>query len=140
MKATIVEGNGYSQKDKNKANTDKTKHGNEKSVKSQSQSQSQRRSRIRRNLKWANPYPLNGVGWLEADLDTKKLPLFKQRVLVTMVITYWAQLLQAPTEGYEDAIIVLVITVDNFELKHGLLTLVQNKLFFVHDKEDPWNG
>nr|GEV37683.1 reverse transcriptase domain-containing protein [Tanacetum cinerariifolium] len=37
-----------------------------------------------------------------------------------------AQLLQAPTEGYEDAIIVPTITVDNFELKHGLLTLVQN--------------
>ncbi|GJS15209.1 hypothetical protein Tco_0409681 [Tanacetum coccineum] len=29
-------GTGYSQKDKNKAKTDKTKHGNEKSMKSQS--------------------------------------------------------------------------------------------------------
>nr|GEZ49731.1 hypothetical protein [Tanacetum cinerariifolium] len=48
-----------------------------------------------------------------------------------------AQLLQAPTEGYEDAIVVLVITADNFELKHGLLTLVQNKQFFGHDIEDP---
>nr|GEW73221.1 putative reverse transcriptase domain, ribonuclease H-like domain protein [Tanacetum cinerariifolium] len=48
-----------------------------------------------------------------------------------------AQLLQAPTEGYEDAIVVPVITADNFELKHGLLTLVQNKQFFGHDKEDP---
>nr|GEV89713.1 reverse transcriptase domain-containing protein [Tanacetum cinerariifolium] len=48
-----------------------------------------------------------------------------------------AQLLQAPTEGYEDAIIVPAITADNFELKHGLLTLVQNKQFFGHDKEDP---
>nr|GEU87222.1 reverse transcriptase domain-containing protein [Tanacetum cinerariifolium] len=38
-----------------------------------------------------------------------------------------AQLLQAPTEGYEDAIVVPAITADNFELKHGLLTLVQNK-------------
>nr|GEV48781.1 reverse transcriptase domain-containing protein [Tanacetum cinerariifolium] len=37
------------------------------------------------------------------------------------------QLLQAPTEGYEDAIVVPLITADNFELKHGLLTLVQNK-------------
>ncbi|GJV39882.1 reverse transcriptase domain-containing protein [Tanacetum coccineum] len=35
-----------------------------------------------------------------------------------------AQLLEAPTEGYEDAI-------------HGLLNLVQNKQFFGHDKEDP---
>ncbi|GKB56764.1 reverse transcriptase domain-containing protein [Tanacetum coccineum] len=48
-----------------------------------------------------------------------------------------AQLLQAPTEGYEDAIVVPVITADNFKLKHGLLTLVQNKQFFGHDKEDP---
>ncbi|GKD26680.1 reverse transcriptase domain-containing protein, partial [Tanacetum coccineum] len=48
-----------------------------------------------------------------------------------------AQLLEAPIEGYEDAIVVLEITADNFELKHGLLTLVQNKQFFGHDKEDP---
>ncbi|GKC28078.1 reverse transcriptase domain-containing protein [Tanacetum coccineum] len=47
------------------------------------------------------------------------------------------QFLQAPTEGYEDAIVVPAITADNFELKHGLLTLVQNKQFFEHDKEDP---
>nr|GEY95269.1 reverse transcriptase domain-containing protein [Tanacetum cinerariifolium] len=37
-----------------------------------------------------------------------------------------AQLLQAPTEGYEDEIVVPAITADNFELKHGLVTLVQN--------------
>nr|GEW68103.1 reverse transcriptase domain-containing protein [Tanacetum cinerariifolium] len=43
----------------------------------------------------------------------------------------------APTEGYEDAIVVPAIIADNFELKHGLLTLVQNKKFFGHDKEDP---
>nr|GEW92636.1 hypothetical protein [Tanacetum cinerariifolium] len=46
------------------------------------------------------------------------------------------QLLQAPTEGYEDAIVVPAITADNFELKHGLLTLDQNKQFYGHDKED----
>ncbi|GJV97640.1 reverse transcriptase domain-containing protein [Tanacetum coccineum] len=48
-----------------------------------------------------------------------------------------AQLLEAPTVGYEDAIVVPEITAENFELKHGLLTLVQNKQFFGHDKEDP---
>nr|GEW46753.1 reverse transcriptase domain-containing protein [Tanacetum cinerariifolium] len=58
--------------------------------------------------------------------------------IVTMVDQRtMTQLLQAPTEGYEDAIVVPVITADNFELKHGLLTLVQNKQFFGHDKEDP---
>nr|GFA94832.1 reverse transcriptase domain-containing protein [Tanacetum cinerariifolium] len=59
-------------------------------------------------------------------------------LVVTMVDQRsMAQLLQAPTEGYEDAIVVPAITADNFELKHGLLTLVQNKQFFGHDKEDP---
>ncbi|GJS68468.1 hypothetical protein Tco_0683033 [Tanacetum coccineum] len=48
-----------------------------------------------------------------------------------------AQLLEAPTAGYEDAIVVPKIAADNFELKHGLLNLVQNKQFFGHDKEDP---
>nr|GEW71175.1 reverse transcriptase domain-containing protein [Tanacetum cinerariifolium] len=47
-----------------------------------------------------------------------------------------AQFLQAPTEGYEDAIIVPAITADNFELRHGLLTLFQNKQFFRLDEED----
>ncbi|GJS88859.1 hypothetical protein Tco_0771495 [Tanacetum coccineum] len=46
------------------------------------------------------------------------------------------QLLQAPTEGYEDAIAILEINA-NFELKHGLINHVQNKQFFGHDKEDP---
>nr|GFA87698.1 reverse transcriptase domain-containing protein [Tanacetum cinerariifolium] len=48
-----------------------------------------------------------------------------------------AELLQAPTEGYEDAIIIPEIAANNFELKHGLINLVQNKQFFGHDKEDP---
>nr|GEZ64243.1 hypothetical protein [Tanacetum cinerariifolium] len=47
-----------------------------------------------------------------------------------------AELLQAPTEGYEDVIVIPEITANNFELKHGLINLVQNKQFFGHDKED----
>nr|GEZ08903.1 hypothetical protein [Tanacetum cinerariifolium] len=48
-----------------------------------------------------------------------------------------AQLFQEPTEGYEDAIFIPEIAATNFELKHGLISLVQNKQFFGHDKEDP---
>nr|GFB60789.1 reverse transcriptase domain-containing protein [Tanacetum cinerariifolium] len=33
------------------------------------------------------------------------------------------KLLQAPTEGYEDAIVIPEITANNFELKHGLINL-----------------
>nr|GFA27025.1 reverse transcriptase domain-containing protein [Tanacetum cinerariifolium] len=63
------------------------------------------------------------------DLSTPIVTMADQRTV--------AQLLQAPTEGYEDAIVVPAITADNFELKHGLFNLVQNKQFFGHDKEDP---
>nr|GEX61311.1 reverse transcriptase domain-containing protein [Tanacetum cinerariifolium] len=48
-----------------------------------------------------------------------------------------AKLLQAPTELYEDVIVIPEITANNFELKHGLINLVHNKQFFGHDKEDP---
>nr|GEZ88728.1 reverse transcriptase domain-containing protein [Tanacetum cinerariifolium] len=34
------------------------------------------------------------------------------------------ELLQAPTEGYEDAIVILEITANNFELKHAILMCV----------------
>nr|GEU35364.1 reverse transcriptase domain-containing protein [Tanacetum cinerariifolium] len=48
-----------------------------------------------------------------------------------------AQLLQAPTDRYEDAIVIPEIAATNFELKHGLINLFQNKQFFRHEKEDP---
>nr|GEV27573.1 hypothetical protein [Tanacetum cinerariifolium] len=41
-----------------------------------------------------------------------------------------AKLLQAPTEGYEDAIVIPEIAANNFELKNGLINLFQNKQFF----------
>nr|GEX68279.1 reverse transcriptase domain-containing protein [Tanacetum cinerariifolium] len=48
-----------------------------------------------------------------------------------------AELLQAPIEGYEDAIVIPEIAANNFEIKYSLINLVQNKQFFRHDKEDP---
>nr|GEU43217.1 reverse transcriptase domain-containing protein [Tanacetum cinerariifolium] len=68
----------------------------------------------------------------EFSLDELSTPVVMMADQCTMT-----QLLQEPTKGYEDAIVVPVITMDNFELNHGLLTLVQNKQFFGHDKEDP---
>ncbi|GKE55218.1 reverse transcriptase domain-containing protein, partial [Tanacetum coccineum] len=41
-----------------------------------------------------------------------------------------AQLLKAPTVGYEDAIVFPEITADNFELKHELLTLITSTMKF----------
>ncbi|GJU20407.1 reverse transcriptase domain-containing protein [Tanacetum coccineum] len=48
-----------------------------------------------------------------------------------------AELLQAPTEGYGDAIVIPIILAENFELKHGLLNLVTSKQFYGFEKEDP---
>nr|GFC09235.1 reverse transcriptase domain-containing protein [Tanacetum cinerariifolium] len=62
-------------------------------------------------------------------VDPPEVPIADNRTM--------AELLQAPTEGYEDAIVIPKIATNNFELKHGLINLVQNKQFFRHDKEDP---
>nr|GEV69077.1 reverse transcriptase domain-containing protein [Tanacetum cinerariifolium] len=37
-----------------------------------------------------------------------------------------AQLLQEPTVGYEDAIVIPKIAATNFELKHGLINLIKS--------------
>nr|GEX16461.1 hypothetical protein [Tanacetum cinerariifolium] len=60
--------------------------------------------------------------------DPPEVPMADNRTM--------AELLQAPTEGYEDAIVIPEIAANNFKLKHGLINLVQNKQFFGHDKED----
>ncbi|GKF71373.1 hypothetical protein Tco_0207487, partial [Tanacetum coccineum] len=48
-----------------------------------------------------------------------------------------AELLQAPTEGYGDAIVISAILTENFKIKHGLLNLVTSKQFYGFEKEDP---
>nr|GFC86650.1 reverse transcriptase domain-containing protein [Tanacetum cinerariifolium] len=60
--------------------------------------------------------------------DPQEVPMADNRTM--------AKLLQAPTEGYEDAIVIPEIVANKFELKHGLINLFQNKQFFEHDKED----
>nr|GEV94941.1 reverse transcriptase domain-containing protein [Tanacetum cinerariifolium] len=48
-----------------------------------------------------------------------------------------AQMLQAPIEGYEDAIVIPQINANNFELKQTLINLVQSNLFT--GRQDPHN-
>nr|GEV63049.1 reverse transcriptase domain-containing protein [Tanacetum cinerariifolium] len=48
-----------------------------------------------------------------------------------------AQMLQAPIEGYGDAIVVLPINANNFELKQTLINLVQSNQFM--GRQDPHN-
>nr|GEY72791.1 reverse transcriptase domain-containing protein [Tanacetum cinerariifolium] len=48
-----------------------------------------------------------------------------------------AQMLQAPIEGYEDAIVVPLINANNFEIKQTLINLVQSNQF--PGRQDPHN-
>nr|GFA96793.1 reverse transcriptase domain-containing protein [Tanacetum cinerariifolium] len=48
-----------------------------------------------------------------------------------------AQMLQAPIEGYEDAIVVPPINANNFELKQTLINLIQSNQFI--GRQDPHN-
>ncbi|GJT27115.1 hypothetical protein Tco_0907390 [Tanacetum coccineum] len=65
-------------------------------------------------------------------------PTIVEKPVVTMADTRtMTELLQAPTEGYGDAIVIPAILVENFELKHSLLNLVTSKQFCGFEKEDP---
>nr|GEW86219.1 reverse transcriptase domain-containing protein [Tanacetum cinerariifolium] len=60
------------------------------------------------------------------------------RTIVEMVDNRtMAQMLQAPIEGYEDAIVVPQINTNNFELKQTLINLVQSNQFT--GRQDPYN-
>ncbi|GJU94458.1 hypothetical protein Tco_1319214 [Tanacetum coccineum] len=58
--------------------------------------------------------------------------------VVTMADTRtMSELLQAPTEGYGDAIVITAILAINFELKVGLLQLVTSSQFHGFERDDP---
>nr|GEV25636.1 reverse transcriptase domain-containing protein [Tanacetum cinerariifolium] len=47
------------------------------------------------------------------------------------------ELLQAPTEGYGEASVILEINADHFEIKTNLLQLVQVKSYHGFERENP---
>ncbi|GKC45710.1 hypothetical protein Tco_1063432 [Tanacetum coccineum] len=58
--------------------------------------------------------------------------------VVTMADTRtMSKLLQAPTEGYGDAIVIPAILAENYELKVGLLQLVTSSQFHGFERDDP---
>nr|GEW48199.1 ribonuclease H-like domain-containing protein [Tanacetum cinerariifolium] len=115
------------EKDKNKAKNDKTEHGmkkikKDKVIRSQKSKVKARGSKVPGlSLFDALLYLLNPAKGPQEDPpeDPPEVPMADNQTM--------AKLLQAPTEGYEDAIVILKITAKNFELKHGLINLVQNK-------------
>ncbi|GJT68955.1 hypothetical protein Tco_1028241 [Tanacetum coccineum] len=64
-------------------------------------------------------------------------PIVEQNVVPMADNRTMAQMLQAPIEGYEDAIVVPPINANNFELKQPLINLVQSNKFT--GRQDPHN-
>nr|GEU30772.1 zinc finger, CCHC-type [Tanacetum cinerariifolium] len=58
--------------------------------------------------------------------------------IVSMVGRTMEELLQAPTEGYGEAIVILEILADNFEIKTNLLQLVQTNKFHGFERDNPY--
>ncbi|GJU60676.1 hypothetical protein Tco_1238442 [Tanacetum coccineum] len=59
------------------------------------------------------------------------------RTIVEMAERTMEELLRAPTEGYREAIVLLEINADHFEIKMNLLQLVQANPFYGRDSENP---
>ncbi|GJW04169.1 reverse transcriptase domain-containing protein [Tanacetum coccineum] len=81
-------------------------------MRTRSQSRNSNRQQQQVNLTFVEPFNL------VEPIENQHIPVVTMDDTRTM-----AQLLEALTVGYEDAIVVPEITADNFELKHGLLTL-----------------
>ncbi|GKF13751.1 hypothetical protein Tco_0055213 [Tanacetum coccineum] len=64
-------------------------------------------------------------------------PIVEQTVVPMADNRTMAQMLQAPIEGYEDAIVIPQINANNFELKQPLINLVQSNKFT--GRQDPHN-
>ncbi|GJR71855.1 reverse transcriptase domain-containing protein [Tanacetum coccineum] len=64
-------------------------------------------------------------------------PIVDQNTVALADNRTMAQMLQAPIEGYEDAIVVLPINANNFELKQPLINFVQSNKFT--GRQDPHN-
>ncbi|GKB08460.1 reverse transcriptase domain-containing protein [Tanacetum coccineum] len=64
-------------------------------------------------------------------------PIVDQNIVAMADNRTMAQMLQAPIEGYEDAIVVPPINANNFELKQPLINLVQSNKFT--GRQDPHN-
>nr|GEX23393.1 reverse transcriptase domain-containing protein [Tanacetum cinerariifolium] len=68
-----------------------------------------------------------------------KQPFFLEESLVDTMANQrtMAKLLRAPTEGYAEAIMVLLILAEQFELKHSLVNMMTSDQFFGLEKGNP---
>nr|GEY77667.1 reverse transcriptase domain-containing protein [Tanacetum cinerariifolium] len=88
---------------------------------------------------WFDRLPRNSINTFE---QMAKMFLVEPEIrtiaeIVPMANRTMEELLQAPTEGYGEAIIILEILAENFEIKTNLLQLIQANKFHSFEKDNP---
>nr|GEV74357.1 DNA-directed DNA polymerase [Tanacetum cinerariifolium] len=88
-------------------------------------------------------YPFNSNATIPRRSNRRHVPNIVEPKICTieevvlMADRTMEELLQAPTEGYEEAIVILEILAKNFEIKTNLLQLVQANKFHGFERDNP---
>nr|GEV69511.1 putative reverse transcriptase domain-containing protein [Tanacetum cinerariifolium] len=88
-------------------------------------------------------YPNSSIATIPRRLNRRRVPNIVEpeirtiKEVVPMANRTMEELLQAPTEGYGEAIVILKILVENFEIKTNLLQLVQTNKFHGFERDNP---
>nr|GEZ77683.1 reverse transcriptase domain-containing protein [Tanacetum cinerariifolium] len=90
-----------------------------------------------------NFYPLNSTANIPIRSNRRRIPnivepeIRTKAKIIPMADRTIEELLQAPTEGYEEAIVIPEILAENFEIKTNLLQLVQANKFHGCENDNP---
>nr|GEV21174.1 DNA-directed DNA polymerase [Tanacetum cinerariifolium] len=91
----------------------------------------------------SNFYPFNSTATILKRSNKRRVPNIVEpeirtiEEVVPMADRTMEELLQAPTEGYGEAIVILKILAENFEIKTNLLQLVQANKFHGFERDNP---
>nr|GEW26351.1 reverse transcriptase domain-containing protein [Tanacetum cinerariifolium] len=91
----------------------------------------------------SNFYPFNSTATIPRRSNRRRIPNIIEpeiRTIEEIVLTAdrtMEELLQAPTEGYGEAIVIPEILAENFEIKTNLLQLVQANKFHGFERDNP---
>nr|GFD03187.1 reverse transcriptase domain-containing protein [Tanacetum cinerariifolium] len=91
----------------------------------------------------SNFYPSNSAATIPKRSNRRRVPNIVEpeirtiTKIVLMADRTMEELLQAPTEGYGEAIVIPEILAENFEIKTNLLQLVQANKFHGRENDNP---
>nr|GEU59100.1 reverse transcriptase domain-containing protein [Tanacetum cinerariifolium] len=91
----------------------------------------------------SNFYPFNSTATIPRHSNRRRIPNIVEpeirtiEEIISMADRTMEELLQAPTEGYGEAIVISEILAENFEIKTNLLQLVQANKFYGFERDNP---